>query len=166
MPFETLDEFRERIERTLREKSALKAAWPDLDLQALPPAERRKEVREREVFNARLSALSSGRTLLSKLAARGDDARGRRGKSVWAIGESARRKETDRAHGASEAWKLCEDWLRRDCAGGGVGGAPPAAAAAHRRRADQAGDRRGGAGRTTALRVGLLGHRDRCACHR
>src|SRR5689334_2651655 len=67
---ETVQELHARIERTLQAKSATRAARPDLDLQAMPPAERRKEMRDRDVDDERFAIVSGGLPVLSKLMAR------------------------------------------------------------------------------------------------
>jgi hypothetical protein len=114
-----LNELRERIERTLREKADERSAWPDIGMEPRPTV-RQQEGERRRVFDARLASLSSGGSVLAKLAARVDDARGRRAQSAASIDEMRRRAETERTHGGSEAWKLGADWLS-----GTVGGEAP-----------------------------------------
>ena len=117
-----LDELCATIVRTLHSKSAVRAAWPDLDMEAMAPALRRQEVAARQVFDARLATLSSGLAVLSKLKARIDDAQDRRAHSVRSIDEMRRRAETERSHGGSEAWRLGADWLSGKVGGGDMPG--------------------------------------------
>lgn len=122
---EMLDELRERIERTVREKSAERAAWPDLDLEAMAPAVRRQQVRDREIFNARLASLGSGLGVLSKLAGRLSEWRDVRPqqtrqamRDIEADGAAAQR------HDVRDACDLAKEYLLgkiRD--GGGMPGA-------------------------------------------
>ena len=126
---ETVEQLCERIVETVRKKSAIRAAWPDLDMEAMPPALRRQEVAARQVFDERLAILNSGLAVLSKLRARIDDADDRRAHSVRSIDEMRTRAETDRTHGGSEAWKLGADWLSGRVGGGDAPGGVIAMAA-------------------------------------